>query len=127
MNLDFLPLPLYVLVYLGLSATMVYFAIRREKKDLKGLAVVYLTIAVGLLLQIAKRVVSDVLLKTDQWNDLFSLLLFGIAIIIVLELTVLAIVYIKKGKCNKNVLIGLLLMWPGVIFFALIMLHVIHK
>lgn len=130
MSLSFLPLPLYVLVCLTVSAYLVYTAISRRKKDSKGLIIVYLTVAAGIFLPLAKRLINEVFLKTDQWDDLFGYLSLGMVIIVALELTVVDIVHVRKGNRNKTkitqLIIVMLLIWSSIIFFVLILLHVIH-
>jgi len=126
MSLKFLPFPIYMLVCLFVAVFLVYTAIDRRKKDSPCVIAVYYTVMVGTLIALFKRWLDDVL-KIDRWNTLLSFLALGAVVLVALEFTWLTVTYIKKKKkLNKTVIVALILLWAILIFFVLIIFHVIH-
>jgi len=117
-NFKFLPLPLYIAFFTSLFCLMVFIAISRRKKDRKELIVLYITLSALAPLIIIERVIP-------AYNNITFVILALLVLAIFLECTVIAIIDYKKGKQNKQTLIGLIMGWAGIIFFLLIMLKVI--
>lgn len=118
MNLEFLPLPLYVIFCLFMSGGMIYFAISRRKIDRKGLIIAYIILSFVPPFMIMSRIFP-------QFYNQFIYTLYSIILIFFIEVTVTGIIDLKKGVVNKRVVLGLFLIWPCVIFIILILLHII--
>jgi ABC-type Mn2+/Zn2+ transport system permease subunit len=118
MTFNFLPLPAYIIFCAFLCGIMVFFTITRRKKDRKGLIAFYITSSIAFPFIILGKVIP-------RYNKLMNIITGLIVIAMFLELTVIAIIDYKKGKQNKQTLIGLIMGWAGIIFFLLIMLKVI--
>jgi Sec-independent protein secretion pathway component TatC len=96
---------------------MLYVAIRRKGKDRKGLIVVYITTAFIPLIPTIGKVYQTVK-HTDDYFYQIALLTILYILLIIIELTVLAVVDFIHRKVKASVIIGLFLVWPGIIFFC---------
>ncbi len=118
MNLEFLPLPLYVILCLLMSGGMIYFAISRRKIDRKGLIIAYIILSFVPPFMIASRIFP-------QFYNQFIHTLYFIILVFFIEVTVTGIIDFKREIVNKRVVLGLFIIWPCVIFIILILLHII--
>lgn len=120
--LNFYSLPILTcgLICFFFSALCVYIAIKRSGKDSKGLLIAYYTVAAIPILIFISRIICSGLLITAQQQKWISLLPFFMVVLLMVELTVLALKTpnVNNGKVNKRqVIAGLCLAWPGILFF----------
>ena len=125
MRLKFLPLPIYIALCLFLCGLMIFFAITRRYKDRKGLIVIYITLAATMPFAIVGRTIQTYFQKYIGYYDLSAIIVFLILIFVFIDSTVMALNDYRKGKLKRQLAIGLCLGWPGIIFFVLILFHVI--
>ena len=118
MDLNFLPLPLYIIFCMLLMVLMIFFAISRRRKDRKGLIIIYYTISLLAPFMVIARAFPN-------YFNLFLGIIYGILFLVFIELTVMAIINIRKGLINKKIIAGLIMIWAIVILYILIFLHLI--
>lgn len=118
MSLNFLPLPIYIILCSVMFVLMIYFAITRRKKDRKIQIISYITLSLTAPLMVMSRIFPS-------FYTQLVLTLYGIALIFFIEITVIGINDYKKGIAKRRIIWGLLLIWPCIIFIILILLHVI--
>lgn len=123
MNFRFFPLPIYLSLCIAVSIFLSYTAIRRSRKDRKGLILLYWTISIGTIFSAALCILKQ---KTDIYNKYFSnigYLLLGYIVIILIELLYLSVIHMGNKETKKTILLG----WSFIVLPLILALIVFYK